>query len=88
MAKKNSILLKWEGVSSKESNSEMDKPQVGLSWSVSSFEVILSFGVSYLVDWFVTCTLQKFACQKVVLSYFGIFNGENTLFTKSALKMV
>ena len=35
---------------------------------------------------------QKFACSKVVLSFseelsefFGIFNGENTLFTKNGL---
>ena len=35
---------------------------------------------------------KKFACLKVVLSFFikffGIFNGENTLFTKSSQKMV
>jgi len=31
---------------------------------------------------------QKLACLKVDLSFFGIFNGENTLFTKSAQKMV
>ena len=34
---------------------------------------------------------QKFACLKVVLSFFeiflGIFNDENTLFTKSAQKI-
>ena len=39
---------------------------------------------------------QKFACLRVVLSFFdkfskfffGIFNGENTLLTKSSQKMV